>query len=81
MLSESLIATMQEYAAQLDEGTLRIAPPSESVKSWPIIGEPIHKFWSLGSNNLAAALSKIAPQLHKYGIRLLSTAAEAGVGI
>jgi predicted PurR-regulated permease PerM len=81
MLSESLIATMQEYAAQLDEGTLRIPPPSESVKSWPIIGEPIHKFWSLGSNNLGAALSKIAPQLHKYGIRLLSTAAEAGVGI
>ncbi len=81
MLSESLIGTVQEYSAQLDDGTLRIPPPSESVKSWPVIGESIHKFWSLGSNNLGAALSKMAPQLQKYGIRLLSTAAGAGVGM
>ncbi len=81
LLSESLIDTMQEYSAQLDDGTLRVPPPAESVRSWPVVGEPIYKFWSLGSNNLGAVLSKMAPQLKKYGIRLLSTAAEAGVGM
>jgi predicted PurR-regulated permease PerM len=81
MLSESLINTTQEYSAQLDAGTLRVPPPLESVRSWPVIGEPLYKFWSLASNNLGVALSKITPQLKKFGIPLLSAAAGAGVGI
>ena len=81
MLSGSLIKTAQEYSAQLDAGTLSVPPPSERVRSWPVIGEPLYKFWSLASNNLGAALSKITPQLKKFGIPLLSAAAGAGVGI
>ena len=81
MLSDSLINAVQEYSANLDKGMLRVPPPPESVRSWPVIGEPLHTFWSLASNNLAAALSKMTPQLKKFGIPLLSTAAGAGVGI
>jgi len=81
MLSGSLINTAQEYSAQLDAGTLSVPPPSESVRSWPVIGEPLYKFWSLAANNLGAALSKVTPQLKKFGIPLLSAAAGAGVGI
>jgi predicted PurR-regulated permease PerM len=81
MLSGSLINTAQEYSAQLDAGALSVPPPSESVRSWPVIGETLYKFWSLASNNLEAALSKITPQLKKFGIPLLSAAAAAGVGI
>ena len=81
MLSESLINTVQELSAQIDEGTLSVPPPSESVRSWPVIGEPLYKFWSLGSDNLGAALSEMTPQLRKLGIRLLSTLANTGVGI
>jgi predicted PurR-regulated permease PerM len=81
MLSGSLIGTVQEYSTNLDQGTLSIPPPSESVRSWPVIGEPLYKFWSDGANNPGSALSKIAPQLKKLGIGLLSTAAQVGVGI
>ena len=81
MLSDSLFNAVQEYSANLDKGTLRVPPPPGSVRSWPVIGEPLHRFWNLASNNLAAALSKITPQLKKFGIPLLSTAAGAGVGI
>ncbi len=81
MLSDSLIDTAQEFSAQLEDGTLRVPPPSESVRSWPVIGEPLHTFWSLASNNLAAALSKMTPQIKEYGIPLFSAAAGAGVGI
>jgi len=81
MLSQSLIETAQEYSVQLDAGTLTVPPPSENVRSWPVIGEPLYKFWSLASNNLGAALSKMTPQLKKFGIPLLSAAAGAGVGI
>jgi predicted PurR-regulated permease PerM len=81
MLSDSLIETAREYSAQLEDGTLSVPPPSESVRSWPVIGEPLYKLWSLSSEDLGAAVSKMAPRLKKYGISLLSTAADAGVGI
>jgi predicted PurR-regulated permease PerM len=81
MLSESLISTAREYSAHIKEGTLSVPPPSESVRAWPVIGEPLYKSWSLASNNLKAALSKMTPQLKKFGIPLLSAAAGAGVGI
>jgi predicted PurR-regulated permease PerM len=81
MLSDSLIHTAREFSAQLEDGTLSVPPPSESVRLWPVIGEPAYKLWSLSSEDLGAAVSKMAPQLKKYGISLLSTAANAGVGI
>ena len=81
LFSGSLISTAQEYSAKLEAGTLSVPPPSESVRSWPVIGEPLYRFWSLASNNLGAALRKVTPQLKKFGIPLLSAAAGAGVGI
>ena len=81
MLSGSLIETVQEYSAQIDAGTLNVPPPSESIRSWPVIGEPLYKSWSLASNNLGAAMSKMAPQIKKFAIPLLSAAAGVGVGI
>jgi len=81
MLSGSLIETAKAYSAHLDAGTLSVPPPSESIRSWPVIGEPLYSFWSEASDNLGAALNKITPQLKKIGIPLLSAAAGAGVGI
>jgi predicted PurR-regulated permease PerM len=81
MLSGSLIETARTYSAHLDAGTLNVPPPSESVRSWPVIGEPLYGFWGEASDNLGAALNKITPQLKKIGIPLLSAAAGAGVGI
>jgi len=81
MLYESLIDSVKEFSAHLNDGTLTVPPPSETVRSWPVIGEPLYKYWNLASNNLEAALGKMAPQLKKYGIPVLSAAAGAGVGI
>jgi predicted PurR-regulated permease PerM len=75
MLSDSLIDAVQKYSANIDQGTLRVPPPPESVRSWPVIGEPLHKFWNLASTNLAAALGKITPQLQKFGRRWRSRGA------
>ena len=81
LLSESLIETAKTYSAHLDADTLSVPPPPENIRSWPVIGDPLYEFWSLAANNLGAALSKISPQLKKFGMPLLSAAANAGVGI
>jgi predicted PurR-regulated permease PerM len=78
MLSESVIESSQTLVKQMKEGTLDIPPPSDRVKTWPLVGEKLHNAWSLASNNLSAALSKYKDQLKEFAKLLLSVAAEAG---
>jgi predicted PurR-regulated permease PerM len=81
MFAGSLVETAQKLSAGLSEGSLDIPAPAEKIKSWPVIGETIHNFWSLSSENLTAAVSKIAPHLKALGLWLLNTATGAGFGI
>jgi predicted PurR-regulated permease PerM len=81
MLAGTLVESAQGLAADLTDGTLSIPAPPERVGSWPIIGEPLGRFWRLASINLAAALGEIRPQITASGRWLLATVAELGLGI
>ena len=78
MLSGSAIENSQALAKHMEEGTLRIPPPSDNVESWPLVGEKLHRAWSLASNNLSAALSKYKDQLTEFAKWMLTAAAGAG---
>ena len=58
--------------------TLSIPPPSDTVQTWPLVGEKLHNAWSLASNNLSAALSKYKDQLTDFAKWVLTAAAGAG---
>jgi len=81
LLSDTLVTGVTGLARSLSEGKLTIPMPPESVAGWPLIGEPLDKFWRLASVNLAGALGEIGPQLKVLGKWLLSAAAGAGLGI
>ena len=81
MFVGSLVETAQNLSAGLSKGSLNIPAPPESIKSWPAIGEMLYDFWRLASENLTAAVSKIAPHLKVFGLWLLNAAAGAGFGI
>ena len=81
LLSDTLVTGVTGLARSLSEGKLSIPMPPESVAGWPLIGEPLDKFWRLASVNLAGALVEIGPQLRVLGKWLLSAAAGAGLGI
>jgi predicted PurR-regulated permease PerM len=81
MLSGTLIYSAQDLAEGLQKGSIAVPPPAEKIKEWPIVGEALHAFWAQASENLAATLVKIAPQLKAIGSWLLSTAAGAGFAI
>jgi len=81
MLSDTLVTGVTGLARSLSEGAVIIPMPPESVAGWPLIGEPLDKFWRLASVNLAGALGEIGPQLKVLGKWLLSGAAGAGIGI
>ena len=81
MLAGTLAESAQRLAADLTDGTLSIPAPSESVGSWPIIGEPLERFWRLASENLGAALAEIRPQIAAFGRWLLAAVAKLGIGV
>ena len=81
MLSGTLIDGAKELSTAIKEGTLAVPPAPQSVKSWPVIGKPLHQAWRLASVNLEAALSRFKPQLTAFSHWLLSNAARTGVGI
>ena len=81
MLSGTLVDGAKELSIKIKEGTLAVPPAPQSVKSWPIIGKPLHQAWKLASVNLAAALSRFTPQLTAFSRWLLANAASTGVGI
>jgi predicted PurR-regulated permease PerM len=81
ILTGSLIDGVQDLSIRLRNGTLDLPPPSESISSWPVIGNSLYQTWSLASANLTAALSKFAPQLKAFSGWVLSAGAGTGAGI
>jgi len=81
LLATALIENLQGLADRLAAGTLRIPPPAESVRGWPIIGENLYQTWTLASTNLIEALQRLEPQVRPAARFLLTAAASAGSGL
>jgi predicted PurR-regulated permease PerM len=75
-----LIDSVRILSERLDLSTLALPPPPETIRGWPLIGDPVYQFWQLASSNLGAAFARIAPQLKPFASTLLVLAADAGVG-
>jgi predicted PurR-regulated permease PerM len=81
MLSGTLLDGAKQVSIKIKEGTLVVPPAPQSVKTWPIIGKPLHQAWSLASVNLKDTLASFTPQLSAFSQWLLANAARSGVAI
>jgi predicted PurR-regulated permease PerM len=80
MLTDSLLSGAQALADAGSQGRLDITPPA-SVAEWPLIGEPLYKFWQEAATNLPKFLSDFTPQLKAFGSWILGTVAGTGLGL
>ena len=76
-----LVDGVQSLSERLDPSALTLPQPPATIKSWPLVGEPIYQFWDLASKNLGAALGMVVPQLKPLGSAMLLIAADAGGGM
>ena len=79
LLATSTIEGARSLAEHTKEGTFIVPPPPPNIESWPFIGAPLNRIWSMASNNLTEALKMLAPQLKTILPGLLS--ASAGIGL
>jgi predicted PurR-regulated permease PerM len=81
MLSDTVVVGARGLTKAVNEGTLEVPPPPQSVKHWPLIGEPLAEFWELASVNLEEAIEQVRPQLRATVKWLLSRLAGAGLAL
>jgi predicted PurR-regulated permease PerM len=81
VLAESMAEGITALADEVQAGTLKVPPPPETIKTWPLVGEQLDAIWQRATKNIAAVVKQFAPQFKAIGSWLLSAAAGAGVGI
>ena len=80
-LGASLVDATAGWSGDLMHHEIKVPPPPETIATWPIIGERLHAIWLSMSQNLEAALIKLAPYLKDVGMWLVSTVGDLGVGL
>ena len=81
ILTDALVAEAQEISGSLEQGTLKIPPPPESVAGWPMVGTRLSELWSQASVDPRGTLGQLEPQLKALGKWIIKGAAGAGLGI
>ncbi len=66
-ITDSVVRSSIEVGHELEEGTLTVPPPNESVRDWPVIGDRAYDAWNSASTNLSAAVELYRPQLQSVG--------------
>ncbi len=80
-LGAGLIDSLIEISEQLGNGSLVVPSPPAGLGDWPIVGQPLHEFWSKASTNLEAAFHQLAPYLKPVAGYLLAFAGGLGIGM
>jgi predicted PurR-regulated permease PerM len=80
-LVDSIIGGLRQLAGSLQNESLDLPPPSETVASWPLIGEWVYSRWMDIHENLSESLAKYLPQLRGFGEKILNSLAGTGLGI
>ncbi|MDW7690979.1 AI-2E family transporter [Flammeovirgaceae bacterium SG7u.111] len=75
---ESLISGVHELKTNLDNGTLAVPPPNESVAEWPLIGDELYASWKQASENLESIVLKYQEQVTTVAASVLQGAVSMG---
>lgn len=81
LFAESSIAALQQMAAALSAGQVKVPPPDPSVADWPFIGNSVYDLWSSAAANLEETLNKYSDQLQALGAWLVRFAGASLLGV
>jgi len=81
LTADSSITALTTVGSSLQDGTVKISPPDESVAEWPIIGKKVYGAWTEAAVNLEATLNKYQPQLAAFSQGILRFAGSMAIGV
>jgi predicted PurR-regulated permease PerM len=81
MFTGSIIDGAQQFKGNLQSGEFTISPANESVRSWPVVGEPLYNAWDEASSNLEEFLESHHDQVKQITSGLLGKLASVGLSV
>jgi predicted PurR-regulated permease PerM len=79
-LAVTVAESVRAIYERIDFSSADLLTPPEAVKTWPMIGEEVHRLWTFAASNVGEILVKIGPQLKAVAGGLLRVSANAGLG-
>jgi predicted PurR-regulated permease PerM len=77
---DSIVDGVRELKSNFEAGTLTIPPPSEKVKTWPLIGNSLYDLWTSASVSLKETILQYKDQLVDLGSKLIKGILSVGGG-
>ncbi|HSC67095.1 MAG TPA: AI-2E family transporter [Cellvibrio sp.] len=81
LIMNSLGDSIREVAHGIQDNTLTVRAPKESVKSWPVIGETVYSAWSKAHTDLHALVHGMQPKIGDLARKALGVVASIGGGL
>ena len=78
LLTNSFADSVQRFVGAVQQNTLHIAAPPESVKNLPLIGNKIHAGWSKAQTDLPGLVRAMQPKIGDLARQALSMVASVG---
>ncbi|TDP03214.1 AI-2E family transporter [Flavobacterium sp. 245] len=72
-------ANFLELKSSFEAGTLKISPPGQSIKEWPIIGKPLYEFLLTMSTDLEQGVIKYQDQIKDFSAKIMGSILSSGM--
>jgi len=81
VLMDSFGTSVSEFVRSVQENTLKVPPPREGIRDWPLVGEKVYNAWSSAHTNLPGLIQSMQPKIGELARKALSIVANIGLGI
>lgn len=75
---KAAIANFLELKTSFEAGTLKIAPPGQNIKEWPIIGKPLYEFLLMMSTDIEQGVVKYQDQIKEFSSKIMGSILSSG---
>jgi predicted PurR-regulated permease PerM len=79
LLMNSFADSIHRLVRAVQQNTVQVPPPRESVKSWPVVGNKIYDAWSNARDDLPGFVQKMQPKLGDLARHAVSMVASVGM--
>jgi predicted PurR-regulated permease PerM len=81
LLLNSFADSTRDFIGAVQQNTLEIPPPRESVQKWPLVGKKIHAGWSKAHSDLPGFVQSMQPKIGDLAGKALAIVASIGKGL
>jgi predicted PurR-regulated permease PerM len=81
VLMNSFGSSILHFVNAVQQNTLEIPAPPESIQEWPIVGNRLHHVWSRAHTDLPGFVESMQPKIGELARKALSIVASIGLGI